>query len=102
MVTKKVVKKTKPTVEEMILNNSKEEVLVKEVYDVFNPNVAYKVTNLQLGNGATYMAGNMVAQFFGTYNQDAKSELEAGAKVVTITEKNSKGETVELYKIEVI
>lgn len=102
MATKKVVRKTKPTIEEMILSNTEETTEVREVYDVFNPQIAYKVTNLQLNNAPTYMAGNMVAQFFGTDNQVAKTELETGVKTVTLVEKNSKGETVELYRVEVI
>lgn len=102
MVTKKVVKKTKPTIEEMILSNSEERTEVKEVFDVFNPEIAYKVTNLQLNNAPTYMPGNMVAQFFGTDNANAKTELESGAKSVILIEQNAKGETVELYRVEVL
>lgn len=102
MVAKKVVKKTKPTIEEMILTDSKEIVEERTVFDVFNPKLAYKVTNLQLGNAPTYMSGNMIAQFFGTDNYTAREELETGAKTVTLVEKNSKGETVELYRVEVI
>lgn len=98
---KKITKKTVPTVEEMILNNAQEKVETHEVYDVFNDKCVYKVTNLEINNKPSYMAGTMIAQFFGTDNAKAKEELQKGAKEVILVEHNG-DKTIELYKIEVV
>lgn len=99
---KKITKKNTPSIEDKILSGATEEVITKEVYDVFNKNVSYKVTNLQLRNKPSYMAGSMVEQFFGTDNKEAKEELMAGAKSVIIYERNAADKQVPLYEIEVV
>nr|DAY81791.1 MAG TPA: hypothetical protein [Caudoviricetes sp.] len=99
---KKITKKNTPSIEDKILSGATEEVITKEVYDVFNKNVSYKVTNLQLRNKPSYMAGSMVEQFFGTDNKEAKEELMAGTKTVIIYERNAADKQVPLYEIEVI
>ena len=99
---KKITKKNTPSVEDKILNGATEEIITEEVFDVFNKKISYKVTNLQLGNKPSYMAGTMVEQFFGSDNQQAKEKLMAGSKSVIIYEQNSKDEQVPLYKIEVV
>lgn len=99
---KKITKKITPSIEDKILKEAKEEIITKEVFDVFNKNVSYKVTNLQLGNKPSYMAGSMVEQFFGSDNKEAKEELMAGAKLVIIYERNAADKQVPLYEIEVI
>lgn len=99
---KKITKKNTPSIEDKILSGATEEVITKEVYDVFNKQIGYKVTNLQLGNKPSYMAGTMIEQFFGSDNQQAKEELMSGAKSVIIYEQNSIDEQVPLYKIEVV
>ncbi len=97
-----VTKKVKPTDEDKIFNNACEEVITKEVYDVFRTDIAYKVHNIQLGNNPTVMCGTMIKQFFGYDNKEAKAELESGAKEVILYEKNNKDEIIPLYKIEVL
>lgn len=99
---KKITKKITPSIEDKILKEAKEEIITKEVFDVFNKNVSYKVTNLQLGNKPSYMAGSMIEQFFGSDNNEAKEELMAGAKSVIIYEENVTDRQVPLYEIEVI
>lgn len=99
---KKITKKNTPSVEDKILNGATEDIITEEVFDVFNKKISYKVTNLQLGNKPSYMAGTMVEQFFGSDNQQAKEKLMAGSKSVIIYEQNSKDEQVPLYKIEVV
>lgn len=99
---KKITKKVTPSVEDKILNDAKDVIVTKEVYDVFNKNVAYKVTNLQLKNKPSYMSGSMIEQFFGSDNQKAKEELLTGAKSVIIYEENIENGLVPLYKLEVI
>lgn len=99
---KKITKKNTPSVEDKILNGATEEIITEEVFDVFNKKISYKVTNLQLRNKPSYMAGTMVEQFFGSDNQQAKEKLMAGSKSVIIYEQNSKDEQVPLYKIEVV
>lgn len=99
---KKITKKITPSIEDKILKEAKEEIITKEVFDVFNKKVSYKVTNLQLGNKPSYMAGSMIEQFFGSDNKEAKEKLMAGAKSVIIYERNAADEQVPLYEIEVV
>lgn len=97
-----IKKRIKSTDEERILNNTDEEVIFKEVFDVFNKDIVYYVSNLQIGNKPTLMAGTMIEQFFGYDNRDAKEQLETGAKEVILYEKNNEDELIPIYKIEVI
>lgn len=102
---KKIQKKIKPTIEDKVLNDTKEEVITKEVFDVFNKKAGYKVYNLVLNNKPSYMAGTMVEQFFGSKDREAKEQLMTGAKSVILYEKDKftkEGEKIPLYKIEVM
>lgn len=92
-----VKEETKLTAEDKILG-AKPEIVTKTIYNYENPDVKYKVTNLQVKNTPVYVTGDVVETFIGNRNKNARYALKEGAKEVITKDLNGD----EIYKIEVV
>lgn len=71
----------------------------KKLIDYENPELKYRVFNLEVNNNPVIVYGSVIEGFIGGYNSKARKELQNGAKSVTVYDKLSEK---PIYKIEVI
>ena len=92
----KNVVRTKLSDEDKILGK-KIKPKTEKFIDYENPDLKYRITNLIVNNNPVIVDGSVIEGFIGGYNDKARTDLQKGAKSVTVYDKLSQK---PIYRIE--